>query len=595
MGAATGPWPSTRVNHTAIIHVAAGALLLLAGGADARRYRDFRQDAGLYTLPPSSQYTGAITVKFRNDTGLRAASGKERFFDTGLARAQADVTQLRGALARAGAGAPRPVFTRPVAALEAERAQAERIAGEALPDLTLFFEIPVASHPAADDLLRELRSNDLVEAAYARPAPPPPPTADLTVYQGYLRGAAPTNGYDAHYAWSRPGGNGSRARVIDIEYQWAVNHEDLLLASTNILYGTQYTAFGPDHGTASLGILMARSNSYGMAGMAHAARVDMISSCDAGGGWYPANAINQAAALTGPGDIILLEQQAYNYTLGNNCPLEFMPDVYSAIVNATALGRIIIEPAGNGYFDLDGAAWSGIFNRAIRDSGAIMVGAGQATDRARKDFSCHGSRVDIQGWGEKVATLGYTNLTGSTATNAYTKTFNGTSSASALSAAAAAVVQSYARANHGFHLTPLMMRSTLVQSGHPQTFGLAGNIGPLPDLSNAFLQVDALAADPDGDGMATWQEQLAGTDATNRDSSLHFSEVTPPASGAGLVVRWPGVTGKIYRIERGTNLLDGNGLTALVGGNIAGVTPLNSATDTTAVGAGPWFYRIKLE
>ncbi len=35
-----------------------------------------------------------------------------------------------------------------------------------------------------------------------------------------------------------------------------------------------------------------------------------------------------------------------------------------------------------------------------------------------------------------------------------------------------------------------MLRSNLVQSGYAQTFGLPGNIGPLPNLSNALAGVD---------------------------------------------------------------------------------------------------------
>jgi hypothetical protein len=37
-----------------------------------------------------------------------------------------------------------------------------------------------------------------------------------------------------------------------------------------------------------------------------------------------------------------------------------------------------------------------------------------------------------------------------------------------------------------------MLRSNLVQSGYPQTYGVAGNIGPLPNLSNAMVAADAL-------------------------------------------------------------------------------------------------------
>jgi len=74
-----------------------------------------------------------------------------------------------------------------------------------------------------------------------------------------------------------------------------------------------------------------------------------------------------------------------------------------------------------------------------------------------------------------------------------------------------------------------------------------------------------------------------------------------PASGVchgartGLVARWSSVAGKFYRLERGTNLTVFPLFSHLVKTDIAAVPPLNTETDTTAVGSGPWFYRIGLE
>ena len=39
----------------------------------------------------------------------------------------------------------------------------------------------------------------------------------------------------------------------------------------------------------------------------------------------------------------------------------------------------------------------GRFDRAVRDSGAIVVGAGDATTRTALTFSSYGNRVDLQG------------------------------------------------------------------------------------------------------------------------------------------------------------------------------------------------------
>ena len=455
----------------------------------ALSYRSFDHDQSLYPPPLSNEYSGVLILKFHNDSNLAAAPAGFQSVAPGDAR---DLASIQEAFMRAKANAPEREFTRPASDLLVERMLAERNAGGELPDLTQFYTVRVADYRVACEFLQTLRTNRLVEAVYARPLPVPPPTPPLTSAQFYLASSASKNGYDVVYARTRPGGDGSRARLIDIEYQWTLDHEDLQKSLTNILWGTQYTNFGPDHGTAALGISAAIHNSYGMDGIIYGAHIDMICSTDSGGNWVLANAINQATSLTAPGDIILLEQQGYNSALTNYCPVEYYPDVYSAIANATALNRVIIEPAGNGYFNLDDPVWGGIFQRATRDSGAIMVGAGTAANRARCSFSDYGSRVDIQGWGDSsVATLGYGDLWGSSEINYYTRSFSGTSSASALSAGVAALLQSCARASYGFSLPTLMLRSNLVQSGYPQTYGLAGNIGPLPNLNNALAADDA--------------------------------------------------------------------------------------------------------
>jgi len=52
---------------------------------------------------------------------------------------------------------------------------------------------------------------------------------------------------------------------------------------------------------------------------------------------------------------------------------------------------------------------------------------------------------------------------------------------------------------------------------------------------------------------------------------------------------------KLYQLQRGTNLTVAPAFDTLVRTNIPGRAPLNTETDRTAVGQGPWFYRIKLE
>lgn len=101
-------------------------------------------------------------------------------------------------------------------------------------------------------------------------------------------------------------------------------------------------------------------------------------------------------------------------------------------------------------------------------------------------------------------------------------------------------------------------------------------------------------ADSDADRMRDYAETLAGTDPTNRDSFLGLTFVSRPQEGAGIVLGWSSVNGKRYRLMRSTNLLN-DAFGYPVRTNIVGTAPVNTETDTTAVGVGPWHYKIELE
>jgi len=148
---------------------------------------------------------------------------------------------------------------------------------------------------------------------------------------------------------------------------------------------------------------------------------------------------------------------------------------------------------GNGGEDLDHRAYGRKFDRAHRDSGAIMVGAGGPPregfdDRARLDFSNYGGRVDVQGWGRKVATLDYGDLQACgdpQRDRHYTGEFAGTSSASPIVAGAAVILEGIAR-QRGRVLAPAALRDLLRRTGTPQAGDTSQAIGPRPDLERAI-------------------------------------------------------------------------------------------------------------
>jgi hypothetical protein len=96
-------------------------------------------------------------------------------------------------------------------------------------------------------------------------------------------------------------------------------------------------------------------------------------------------------------------------------------------------------------------------------------------------------------------------------------------------------------------------------------------------------------ADSDADSSTNWQEWRAGTDPTDAQSLLHL--LRPEVSGADVVLRWESVPGRSYFVERSSNLASPAGFTPLAR-DIPGQSGTTTYTDTGALNAGPFFYRI---
>lgn len=317
----------------------------------------------------------------------------------------------------------------------------------------------------------------------------PVKTPSFESYQGYL-GPAP-HGIDAPAAWRR-GQRGAGVWFADIEGGWNDEHEDLPGDRIKHVHGTKFRdPAWRAHGTAVLGEVVGRDNGKGVVGIAPDVERVFTSSI---GGTTVANAIDVAAKNLRAGDVLLIELQGGG-PRGRWLPVEFWDDNYDAIKAATKRGVVVIEAAGNGGEDLEHKDYKQKFDRAKRDSGAIMVGAGGPprggwADRERLDFSNYGGRVDVQGWGRKVATLDYGDLQACAgADRHYTGEFSGTSSASPIVAGAAVIVQGLAK-TRGTLLTPLQIRDLLRSTGTPQMGDTSQQIGPRPDLERALTELE---------------------------------------------------------------------------------------------------------
>lgn len=475
-----------------------------------------------YELPPPE-----LVVVVHPEAGFRA--GPEE-----LTAEEADAQPLAEAISSASAELT-PLFGASEQRLRAEAATAAAQTGAAPPDLSVYYQAEGAQDPAA--LAEELSRLDIVETAYVKPpaeppamltdlAPlaeePPTTTPDFSSHQGYLD-AAPA-GIDARYAWTRPGGDGGGVRIVDVEGAWRFTHEDLGVNQGGVIGGSMSTDIGwRNHGTAVAGEFSGDTNAFGVTGISPAANLRTVSIFGAGMG--SGQAIRQAANALSAGDVILIElhrpgprnnfqeradQRGY-------IAVEWWPDDFDAILYATSRGVIVVEAGGNGAENLDDAlysksgpgfpaSWTNPFNRANRDSGAIVVGAGapppgthgreHGPDRSRLDFSNYGALIDAQGWGREVTTCGYGDLQGGAGEDVwYTDQFSGTSSASPIVVGTLASLQGVAR-QHGRTLTPAECRAYLRETGSPQQASpsapVSQRIGNRPDLRALIANVEGV-------------------------------------------------------------------------------------------------------
>ena len=140
--------------------------------------------------------------------------------------------------------------------------------------------------------------------------------------------------------------------------------------------------------------------------------------------------------------------------------------------------------------------------------------------------------------------------------------------------------------------------------GHSRIVGGTGDMGayefqsPQSVISYRWLQQNGLTtdgsadlADGDGDGMNALQEWRAGTNPFDAQSALRLLQ--PAGSSGALTVSWQSVSNRTYFLERSTHLTERP--FGMVASNIVGQAGATVYTETNAPGAGPFFYRVRVE
>jgi hypothetical protein len=379
------------------------------------------------------------------------------------------------------------------------------------PEEEHYFQVPFGDERTANrfvDRLQRLRGT-LVAEVYleGQPAPPGMPVGEETERrvslreQGYF-GRAP-HGIDALAAWRRFAAFGAGVSVGDVEEGWDFGHPDLP-PDLHQICGLNDHQF--DHGTADLGILVARHDSPEIRGGAPQVRVlpaSYVRSKELSGS--VAWAIDQASQVLNAGDILLLEVVYQNS--GYETPAEMKSNIRAAIHRCTRRDVLVIEPAGAGGRNLAS------FDLEANRTAALMVSAAHhedgddarhwAVSGGAQDFN-YGERVNCFAWGNAIKTLRAKDPTTPGPRGELYLNHKGTSGAAAIIAAAAALLQSFARprlARIGRNPPHLQVDEMLDYLGDRDTGTLNEDhadhpIGVMPDLYRVMERVRRDFPDP---------------------------------------------------------------------------------------------------
>jgi hypothetical protein len=227
-----------------------------------------------------------------------------------------------------------------------------------------------------------------------------------------------------------------------------------------------------------------------------------------------------------------------------------------------------------------------LYGSALSASEVGILAAGQLATPQNVAATSGGARITLT-WGAVAGVTDYTIQRSGSSGGTYTNLAAGISGTTCVNAGLAnGATWYYTVAAHGLPGTgaassPVSATTyTAVENWRFANFGTTSNSG------NA-----AAAADPDGDGWSNAQEFSAGTDPKDGISLLKVSQMQ--ASGSNMVVSFPTVTGKIYRVERSDTLQGGSWTTVL--DNIPGTGGIVNVTDNGGATQPRRFYRIVVQ
>lgn len=332
------------------------------------------------------------------------------------------------------------------------------------------------------------------------------PTPDFEDLQTYLD--APSNrwqGMNIRKAWANQA-KGKGARVHFSDGGLYASHEDLQ-GNPNLKIVNFKPNDDPEHGTASLGILLASANGIGMTGICHEAEVylyDNRALDDLG----RSLTLKQLLRNVQAGDIVAVNRQTANINvLSTFLPSLHDRDWWDVSRALTERGAIVVNAASNGStrtdsekgttlgYGVDLSQWPFFHDHGEAD--AILVGACQSWDGKPHQYSNHSYQHRmLNAWGDSVATLGYGKLQDKSGEDRdYTNTYSGTSSATPLVTGALSVIQGYAIQQHHLYLNANQMHLLVMQSGYADATLPLTDVLPMgrrPNVHAALVLLDSI-------------------------------------------------------------------------------------------------------
>ena len=384
-------------------------------------------------------------------------------------------------------------------------------------NLLNYYVVDCPSLADAEGVAEALKHWANVETAYVAMVP------HLATSLGYedppVSGPPGAGGINAVYARSVPGGQGDGQFVADLELGWKFDHDAISHFGLSApAKGVNSTTLGDySHGTSVLGIIGGKgtlvaagcslaTTFVGIAPNISAIPLSMINSGAFDETLIPPR-IQDAIDLLPMGGILLLEFEL------NGLPAETRLQCFDWLRLATALGIVVIEPAGNNSVNLD-TYQDPITNEFLllpthsdfRESGAIMVACGSETHLASvtvltgagvmvNAFGNYGCRINCWAWGDGNACAPKSTRPGDTGSYGG---FEHTSAAAAIIAGAAASVQGMMWASaQNRRFSPGELRTILSDpnNGTYATGTYAGLLGVMPDLEQIARNVLNVAPD----------------------------------------------------------------------------------------------------